>query len=205
STGRMMGRIEGTRPGSRCGAGAVTALAPTARAAGRCGTTGMRWSTHPANSNPAPAAGSATTMPTRTMVPRSTPNVPAIARRPAVRHRFTGDRRQRDDDPDGAGRAAEALRHASDLRCGLTGRKQADHDRGDDQRQERVEAEQDDPHEDRGQSNEQDQRRWHARPVVGCTAWPSPSLLLAPPHLLSINLGSNAELGPEGAFAVGSV
>src|SRR2546422_6307531 len=84
STGRMMGRIEGTRPGSDCVAGAVTALAPTARAAGRCGTTGMRRSTHPANSNPAPAAGSATTIPTRTMVPRSTPKVPAIASGPGV-------------------------------------------------------------------------------------------------------------------------
>src|SRR5206468_10413871 len=28
------------------------------------------------------------------------------------------------------------------------------------------------------------------------------SLLLAPPHLLSINLGSNAELGPEGSVEV---
>src|SRR2546429_7806111 len=31
------------------------------------------------------------------------------------------------------------------------------------------------------------------------------SLLLAPPHLLSINLGSNAELGPEGSVEVGDV
>ncbi len=67
------------RPGSGC----VAALAPTAAVAAG-GTTGMRRSTQPANSSPTQAAGSATTMPTRTMVPRSTPSVPAIASGPGV-------------------------------------------------------------------------------------------------------------------------
>ena len=76
STGSTMGSSETTRPGSASVAGGA--------AAGAVGTTGMRRSTHPANSNPAVAAGSATARPTRTMVPRSTPSVPATASGPGV-------------------------------------------------------------------------------------------------------------------------
>ena len=76
STGRTMGRSETPRPGSDCVA-AGSAAEPG-------GTTGMRRSTHPATSSPAPAAGSATTKPTRTIVPRSTPKVPATASGPGV-------------------------------------------------------------------------------------------------------------------------
>jgi len=79
---------------------------------------------------------------------------------------LTGDRRQRDDDPDGARRAAEALRYATDPHRGLTGGKQADHDRGGDQRQERVQAQPDDPHQNRSHSHQQDQQRMHGRQEV---------------------------------------
>jgi hypothetical protein len=87
-------------------------------------------------------------------------------RRPAVHHRLAGDGGQRDDDPDAPCRAAEALGHASDLLRRLAGREQADHDRGGDQRQERVQAEQEDRPEDRCHSDQQDQQRMHGRQPV---------------------------------------
>src|ERR1051325_11484286 len=76
STGRTMGRSEGTRPGR----GRVAA----AGAAAAGGTTGIRRSTQPANSNPTPAAGNATAGPTRTVGPRPPPGAPATASGPGV-------------------------------------------------------------------------------------------------------------------------
>src|SRR5687767_14659398 len=81
STGSAMGRTEENSEG-RITTFLVASTSTAVSAAGGC--TGVRRSDHPANTNPAEAAGTATSNPTSIIVPRSTPSAVATARGPGV-------------------------------------------------------------------------------------------------------------------------
>ena len=81
--------------------------------------------------------------------------------RAALGHRVADDRRERDDDADAAGGASESLGDARDLRGRISRREEADQDRRADQREERVESEDDDGAEDGAHTDQQDEDGVH--------------------------------------------